>query len=100
MQNLRADLVVILAGYNDRMDSFFSSNPGMSSRIAHHIDFPDFSLDELLDIGDLMLAEQCYGFGPETRAVFRHYRERRQRQPRFANARRVRNEHERARPAP
>jgi probable Rubsico expression protein CbbX len=97
MENQRADLVVILAGYKDRMDSFFSSNPGMSSRIAHHIDFPDFSLDELLDIGDLMLADQSYEFGPETRDVFRHYLERRQKQPRFANARSVRNGLERAR---
>jgi len=97
MENQRADLVVILAGYKDRMDSFFSSNPGMSSRIAHHIDFPDFTLDELLDIGDLMLHEQSYEFGPETRAVFRHYLGRRQKQPRFANARSVRNGLERAR---
>src|SRR6266513_3138266 len=97
MENQRADLVVILAGYKDRMDSFFSSNPGMSSRIAHHIDFPDFSLDELLSIGDLMLAEQSYEFRPETRDVFRHYLERRQKQPRFANARSVRNGLERAR---
>src|SRR5436190_20268733 len=71
MENQRADLVVILAGYKDRMDSFFSSNPGMSSRIAHHIDFPDYSLDELLAIGDLMLSEQSYEFGPDTRDVFR-----------------------------
>jgi probable Rubsico expression protein CbbX len=97
MENQRADLVVILAGYKDRMDSFFSSNPGMSSRIAHHIDFPDFSLDELLAIGDLMLSEQSYEFGPETRDVFRHYLGRRQKQPRFANARSVRNGLERAR---
>ena len=97
MESERADLVVILAGYKDRMDGFFETNPGMSSRIAHHIDFPDFTLDELLSIGDLMLAEQSYEFGPETRDVFRHYLERRQKQPRFANARSVRNGLERAR---
>jgi probable Rubsico expression protein CbbX len=97
MENQRTDLVVILAGYKDRMDSFFSSNPGMSSRIAHHIDFPDFTLDELVAIGDLMLAQQSYEFGPETRDVFRHYLGRRQKQPRFANARSVRNGLERAR---
>ena len=97
MESDRADLVVILAGYKDRMDGFFETNPGMSSRVAHHIDFPDFTLDELLSIGDLMLAEQSYEFGPETRDVFRHYLERRQKQPRFANARSVRNGLERAR---
>ena len=43
MENNRDDLVVILAGYKDKMDKFFQSNPGMRSRIAHHIDFPDYS---------------------------------------------------------
>jgi probable Rubsico expression protein CbbX len=97
MENQRDDIVVILAGYKDRMDTFFQSNPGMSSRIAHHIDFPDYSVDELLAIGDLMLEQQSYEFGPETRDVFRHYLERRRAQPRFANARSVRNGLERAR---
>ncbi|HVW31700.1 MAG TPA: CbbX protein [Acidimicrobiia bacterium] len=97
MENRREDLVVILAGYKDRMDTFFASNPGMSSRIAHHIDFPDYTLDELCAIGDLMLAEQRYEFSPETRATFRTYLERRRDQPRFANARSVRNALERAR---
>ncbi|HEX8770432.1 MAG TPA: hypothetical protein VF711_06675 [Acidimicrobiales bacterium] len=60
MENQREDLVVVLAGYKDRMDQFFASNPGMGSRIAHHIDFPDYSLDELMQIGELMLAEQQY----------------------------------------
>ncbi|HEV3365614.1 MAG TPA: CbbX protein [Acidimicrobiia bacterium] len=97
MENQREDLVVILAGYKDRMDTFFQSNPGMSSRIAHHIDFPDYTLDELLAIGDLMLAHQSYEFTPETREVFRRYLDRRRDQPRFANARSVRNALERAR---
>jgi probable Rubsico expression protein CbbX len=97
MENQREDLVVILAGYKDRMDQFFQSNPGMSSRIAHHIDFPDYSLDELVAIGDLMLALQSYEFTPETRDVFREYLDRRREQPRFANARSVRNALERAR---
>ena len=65
MENQREDLVVILAGYKDRMDTFFQSNPGMSSRIAHHIDFPDYSLGELLAIGDLMVAEAGYRLSPE-----------------------------------
>src|SRR5438034_3930776 len=97
MENRREDLVVILAGYKDRMDGFFASNPGMSSRIAHHIDFPDYTLDELAAIGDLMLEQQSYEFTPETREVFRRYLERRRSQPRFANARSVRNALERAR---
>ncbi|HET9773069.1 MAG TPA: CbbX protein [Acidimicrobiia bacterium] len=97
MENQREDLVVILAGYKDRMDEFFASNPGMSSRIAHHIDFPDYTLDELCSIGDLMLDQQSYEFTPETRDMFRHYLDRRREQPRFANARSVRNALERAR---
>jgi probable Rubsico expression protein CbbX len=97
MENQREDLVVILAGYKDRMDRFFQSNPGMSSRIAHHIDFPDYTLDELVAIGDLMLAQQSYEFSAETREVFRQYLDRRRNQPRFANARSVRNALERAR---
>jgi probable Rubsico expression protein CbbX len=97
MENQRDDLVVILAGYKDRMDAFFQSNPGMSSRIAHHIDFPDYSIDELGAIAELMLAEQRYEFSPEAREIFRHYLERRVSQPRFANARSVRNALERAR---
>jgi probable Rubsico expression protein CbbX len=97
MENQREDLVVILAGYKDRMDEFFASNPGMSSRIAHHIDFPDYTLDELCAIGDLMLDQQSYEFTPETRDMFRHYLDRRREQPRFANARSVRNALERAR---
>ncbi|MDQ3826785.1 MAG: CbbX protein [Actinomycetota bacterium] len=97
MENQREDLVVILAGYKDRMDSFFVSNPGMSSRIAHHIDFPDYSLQELDDIGKLMIREEGYSFSPEAEKTFREYLDRRMKQPRFANARSVRNAIERAR---
>jgi len=97
MENNREDLVVILAGYKDRMDSFFSSNPGMSSRIAHHIDFPDYTLDELEDIGQLMINAEGYSFTPEAQQTFREYLQRRKEQPRFANARSVRNAIERAR---
>jgi probable Rubsico expression protein CbbX len=91
MENDREDLVVILAGYTDRMATFFQSNPGMRSRVAHHIDFPDFSSDELLQIAELMLGQQHYAFGPGAREVFREYLEHRVRQPQFANARSVRN---------
>jgi len=97
MENQREDLVVILAGYKDRMDSFFVSNPGMSSRIAHHIDFPDYTLDELEDIGKIMVRLEGYTFTSETEQTFREYLERRRDQPRFANARSVRNAIERAR---
>ncbi|MET9022471.1 CbbX protein [Actinopolymorpha sp. NPDC004070] len=97
MESQRDRLVVILAGYKDRMDSFFASNPGMSSRLAHHLDFPDYDLDELAAIARLMLAQEHYEFTPEAERTFRDYLERRMRQPRFANARSVRNALERAR---
>jgi probable Rubsico expression protein CbbX len=97
MENNRDDLVVILAGYKDRMDTFFASNPGMSSRIAHHIDFPDYGVSELGQIADLMLKEMHYRFDDEAVHVFADYLERRMAQPHFANARSVRNALDRAR---
>ena len=97
MENNRDDLVVILAGYKDRMDTFFKSNPGMSSRIAHHIDFPDYSEGELIQSAEKMPAEQHYRFGEGARVAFEQYLGRRMQQPHFANARSVRNALERAR---
>jgi probable Rubsico expression protein CbbX len=97
MENQRDDLVVILAGYKNRMDTFFQSNPGMSSRIAHHIDFPDYAQSELLEIGEKMLQGMNYRFGDGTREVFERYLGRRLAQPHFANARSVRNALDRAR---
>src|SRR5260221_299320 len=97
MENQRDDLVVVLAGYKDRMESFFQSNPGVSSRIAHHLEFPDYSCDELLAIAQLMLAEQMYRFSPEALQVFEAYLVRRMQMPRFSNARSVRNALDRAR---
>lgn len=91
MENQRADLVVIMAGYADRMDRFFSDVPGLSSRIGHHIDFPDYSLDELMAIGQLMLRQQQYRFSPEAEKAFQDYLALRMEQPRFANGRSVRN---------
>ncbi len=91
MENQRDDLVVILAGYKDRMDTFFQSNPGMSSRIAHHLDFPDYSTGELLQIADHMLDDGHYQFGPGAREAFAQYLGLRAAQPHFANARSVRN---------
>jgi probable Rubsico expression protein CbbX len=97
MENQRDDLVVILAGYKDRMDRFFESNPGMSSRIAHHIDFPDYGAGELERIAELMLKDMQYRFDDQTGDVFRQYLERRMTMPHFANARSVRNALDRAR---
>lgn len=97
MENDRDDLVVILAGYRDRMDTFFQSNPGMRSRIAHHIDFPDYDIDELLRIAELMLVKQQYAFSPAASIAFREYLDRRIAQSNFANARSVRNALDRAR---
>jgi probable Rubsico expression protein CbbX len=97
MENQRDDLVVILAGYKDRMDTFFQSNPGLSSRIAHHLDFPDYAVDELLQISQRMLDDQHYRFGDGAAEVFARYLERRRQQPHFANARSVRNALDRAR---
>ncbi|CAG4920596.1 MULTISPECIES: CbbX protein [Acidithrix] len=97
MENQRDDLVVILAGYKDRMDKFFTSNPGMSSRIAHHIDFPDYTKTELVTIAKLMLAEQNYVMSGKAEAVFEQYVQRRMEQPFFANARSIRNALDRAR---
>jgi hypothetical protein len=93
----RDDLVVILAGYKDRMDAFFRSNPGLSSRIAHHLDFPDYPPGDLLQIADKMLAQQNYRFGAGARAAFQEYLGRRIPRPHFANARSVRNALDRAR---
>jgi len=97
MENQRDDLVVILAGYKDRMDTFFQSNPGMSSRIAHHIDFLDYTQGELLQIAERMLTQQHYHFAAGAREAFEQYIALRMRQPHFANARSVRNALDRAR---
>jgi probable Rubsico expression protein CbbX len=97
MENSRDDLVVILAGYKDRMDRFFRSNPGLSSRIAHHIDFPDYTNEELFDIAQLMLTQMQYRLSDEAQAVLREYIERRRHLPHFANARSIRNALDRAR---
>jgi len=97
MENERENLVVVLAGYKDRMDDFFSSNPGMNSRIAHHLDFAPYDLGELVSIGQLMLDEANYYLSPAARAVFSDYVARQMLEPRFANARSVRNDLDRAR---
>jgi probable Rubsico expression protein CbbX len=97
MENQRDDLVVIFAGYKDRMDTFFLANPGLSSRIAHHIAFPDYSAEELLAIGDIMLAGLQYRLSPAARGALVEYIELRRERPHFANARSIRNALDRAR---
>jgi probable Rubsico expression protein CbbX len=97
MENNRDDLVVILAGYADKMDRFFRSNPGFRSRVAHHIDFPDYSDDDLMAIGETMLASLNYRLSPEAREALAQYIPLRREQPLFANARSIRNALDRAR---
>ena len=97
MENQRDDLVVILAGYSDRMAKFYESNPGFRSRIAHHIDFPDYSDAELLHIAEMMLEQQNYVFSPKAREAMGDYIGRRRQQPHFANARSIRNALDRSR---
>lgn len=97
MENNRDDLVVVLAGYKDKMDRFFHSNPGMRSRVAHHIDFPDYSAPELLAIANLMLAEQNYRLSEDATEALFEYIQRRMTMEHFANARSVRNALDRAR---
>ena len=97
MENNRDDLVVILAGYSDRMDKFFESNPGFRSRIAHHIDFPDYDDEELLAIAEKILELQNYRLSAEARKTLHEYIEHRRQQPHFANARSIRNALDRAR---
>ena len=97
MENNRDDLVVVLAGYKDKMDKFFKSNPGFRSRVAHHIDFPDYSNDELLEIAEVMVAGMNYKFNKGSIKAMAEYIELRRKQPHFANARSIRNAIDRAR---
>ena len=97
MENHRDDLVVILAGYREKMDRFFQSNPGIRSRIAHHLDFPDYTREELLAIARLMLQDLNYRFNSEAATAFAEYVARRMELPHFANARSIRNALDRAR---
>jgi probable Rubsico expression protein CbbX len=97
MENNRDDLVVILAGYKDRMEKFFQSNPGMSSRIAHHIDFPDYNQSELVEIACKMVAAMHYHFDDGALKAMTEYIDFRQKQPHFANARSIRNALDRVR---
>jgi probable Rubsico expression protein CbbX len=97
MENQRDELVVILAGYKEPMDKFYESNPGLSSRITNHIDFPDYSVEELLQIAKLMLEEQQYQLTPDAEIALTEYIRKRKERPLFANARSVKNALDRAR---
>jgi probable Rubsico expression protein CbbX len=97
MEAERERLVVVLAGYRDRMEEFFRSNPGMGSRVAHHVDFPDYTVDELMAIARLMLERSAYELTADAEVALRRYIRRRMTQPRFANARSIRNAIDRAR---
>ena len=97
MENQRDELVVVLAGYKEPMDKFFESNPGLSSRIANHIDFPDYTVDELLKISKIMLDEQQYQLTPDAEVALSQYIELRKEKPLFANARSIKNALDRAR---
>ena len=97
MEDHRDDLVVIMAGYKDRIDTFFKSNPGMGSRIAHHIDFPDYTADELFQISQIMIRDMNYKLDEAGAAAMRDYIKLRMEQPRFSNARSIRNALDRTR---
>ena len=97
MENQRDELVVVLAGYKEPMDKFFESNPGLSSRIANHIDFPDYTVEELLKISKIMLDEQQYQLTPEAEIALGQYIQLRKEKPLFANARSIKNALDRAR---
>jgi len=97
MENQREDLVVILAGYKEPMDKFYESNPGLSSRIANHIDFPDYSVEELVKIAKLMLQDQQYQLTVDAENALKQYIQKRKEKPLFANARSVKNALDRAR---
>ncbi len=97
MESERHNLVVVMAGYADRMNEFFGANPGMGSRVAHHIHFPDYTPDELIEISEMMIGQQGYEFSDEAKEAMRDYIERRVDQPRFAHGRSIRNAIERAR---
>jgi probable Rubsico expression protein CbbX len=97
MENQRDDLVVILAGYKEPMDKFYESNPGLSSRIANHIDFPDYTVEELLKIAKIMLQDQQYQLTPQAEMALTQYIQKRKEKPLFANARSIKNALDRAR---
>jgi probable Rubsico expression protein CbbX len=97
MEAERENFVVVMAGYQDRMEEFFQANPGMGSRVAHHIHFPDYDADELMQIAVMMVEQQGYELSEEAQEAFRDYIVRRLERPRFAHGRSIRNAVERAR---
>ena len=97
MENQRDDIVVIFAGYKDKMNKFYESNPGLSSRVTNHVDFPNYTAQELIEIAKLMLEEQQYKLAKDADVVLLNYAKKRMKLPHFANARSIRNAIDRAR---
>merc|ERR1711937_546174 len=97
MENNKDDLVVAVAGYRDRMDAFFSYIPGMQSRIGNHIDFPNYKVDELVGIAEVMARDLEYEIDAEAYKTFTEYIKVRMDLPYFSNARTVHNAMDRAR---
>merc|ERR1712220_32428 len=97
MEQNTEDLIVVLAGYKDRMDTFFSFIPGMSSRVGNHIDFPNYETDELVEIAKVMIRDLEYELDDTAAATFERYIDKRKGMPFFSNARTVRNAMDRAR---
>ena len=91
MESERQNLVVVMAGYSEPMEEFFQANPGMGSRVAHHIAFPDYDVDELMQIAELMVDRQGYELSDDAGEALREYIERRLERPRFAHGRSIRN---------
>ena len=97
MEDHRDDFVVILAGYEKEMGKFFGANPGMASRVAHHIDFPDYDDEELVQIADRMLVTMQYQLSEGAKTALSEYISLRRQRPNFSNARSIRNALDRCR---
>jgi stage V sporulation protein K len=93
MEDYKDNLILILAGYREEMDLFVRSNPGIRSRFPLHISFPDYSVEELMQIANLMLSQREYCFSAEARAELQRILEQQIREGmgHNGNARLVRN---------
>ena len=91
MENNKEDIIVVLAGYKDRMDAFYSFIPGMNSRIGNHIEFPNYEVEELVEIGKVMCRDLEYNLSDGAYGALKAFMGARMTMPFFANARTVRN---------
>jgi probable Rubsico expression protein CbbX len=88
MENQRDDLILIFGGKKDRLEGFFNSNPGISSRIGNHIDFPDYKSDDLKEISKFVLTNNSrYRFTEESLEILSFYINQLIEKPAFANVR-------------